>query len=121
MYILVILESLLVSLIASLSGRDISLDTAKEFIFSLGGVVGAGYTFRLIAQQSVKLANGLWPGVGSAISSAIAASGMSSIGRTAIAYYIEGQSLETVKEKFREMRKGKGKDAAQEETNADSV
>lgn len=33
-YILLIIQSMLVCLIASLSGRDISLDTGKEFIFS---------------------------------------------------------------------------------------
>lgn len=42
-YVLIILQSLLVSLITSLSGRDMSLDTAKEFIFSVSGVAGVGY------------------------------------------------------------------------------
>nr|WP_286675558.1 GTPase [Clostridium sp. ZBS18] len=56
-YVLLILQSVLVSLIASLSGRDISLDTAKEFIFSMGGIAGSGYAFRLLAQQASKLLN----------------------------------------------------------------
>ena len=37
-YVLLINQALLVCLIASLSGRDISLDTGKEFIFSMGGL-----------------------------------------------------------------------------------
>ena len=106
-YILLVLQSVLVSLIASLSGRDISLDTAKEFILSLGGVVGAGFTFRLIAQQGSKLINAVWPGVGSAVSSGIAAAGTAAIGRSAIMYYIDGRDLEEAKAKFEEARKEK--------------
>ena len=34
-YILIALQSILVVLIASLSGRDVSFDTAKEFVFSI--------------------------------------------------------------------------------------
>lgn len=108
-YILLVLQSVLVSLIASLSGRDISLDTAKEFILSLGGVVGAGYTFRLIAQQGSKLINAVWPGVGSAVSSGIAAVGTAAIGRSAIMYYIDGKDLEEAKAKFEEARKEKAR------------
>ena len=44
-YILLLLQGILVCLIASLSGRDISLDTAKEFVLSMGGIAGAGYGF----------------------------------------------------------------------------
>ena len=108
-YILLVLQSVLVSLIASLSGRDISLDTAKEFILSLGGVVGAGYTFRLIAQQGSKLINAVWPGVGSTVSSGIAAAGTAAIGRSAIMYYIDGKDLEEAKAKFEEARKEKAR------------
>ena len=99
-YILIIIQSCLVALIASLSGREISLDTAKEFVLGLGGVVGAGYVFRLAAQQATKFVNVVWPGAGSLISSGVASSGTAAIGRTAIAYYIEGQSLEEAKRLF---------------------
>lgn len=99
-YVLLIIQSVLVSLIASLSGRDISLDTAKEFIFSMGGVAGAGYVFRVAAQQASKLLNAVWPGSGSAVSSGIAAVGTSAIGKAAIAYYIDEQDMEEVKKIF---------------------
>ena len=49
----------------------------------MGGVAGLGYTFRLIAQQASKFLNGIWPGSGSAVSSAIAAAGTSAIGKGA--------------------------------------
>lgn len=99
-YVLVILQAVLVSLIASLSGRDISLDTAKEFIFSMGGVAGAGYAFRLAAQQASKFLNAFWPGAGSAVSSAIAAGGTTAIGKAAIAYYVDDKTIEEAKKKF---------------------
>lgn len=103
-YILLIIQSLLVALIASLSGRDISLDSAKEFIFSMSGIAGAGVVFRLVAQQSVKLLNVVWPGSGSAVSSGIAAIGTTSIGNAAIMYYIKDISLEETKKVFDKTR-----------------
>lgn len=104
-YVLLIIQSILVSLIASLSGRDISLETAKEFILSMGGVAGAGYTFRLIAQQASKFLNAVWPGSGSAVSSGIAAMGTSAIGKAAISYYIDDKTMDEAKKKFEEARK----------------
>ena len=103
-YVLLILQAVLVSLIASLSGRDISLDTAKEFILSIGGIAGAGYAFRLIAQQATKFLNAVWPGSGSAVSSAIAAAGTAAIGKAAIAYYIDEKTIDEAKKKFEEAR-----------------
>ena len=99
-YLLVILQSVLVYLIASLSGRDISIDTAKEFIFDLGGVVGFGYSLKLLAQQATKLLNGLIPCAGSVISSSIAAYGTMAIGKAAIWYYIDGKGMNEVKALF---------------------
>ena len=107
-YILLIIQSVLVSLIASLSGRDISLETAKEFILSMGGIAGAGYAFRLIAQQASKLLNAVWPGSGSAVRSGIAALGTSAIGKAAIAYYIDDKTMDEAKKKFEEAKKESG-------------
>ena len=108
-YVLLIIESILVYLIASLSGRDVSLEAAKEFIFSMSGVVGAGYVFRLAAQQGSKLLNAVWPGSGSVVSSGIAAFGTAAIGNAAIAYYIEGRTKEEAKMKFEKVKKEKTK------------
>ena len=103
-YVLLILQAILVSLIASLSGRDISLDTAKEFVLSMGGIAGLGYTFKIIAQQASKALNVFWPGVGSAVSCGVAALGTSAIGNAAIAYYINGTSLEEAKKTFEQSK-----------------
>lgn len=104
-YILLLIQSLLVALIASLSGRDISLETAKEFILGLGGVVGAGYSFRLLAQQATKLFNFVFPGSGSVVSSGIASYGTSTIGKAAISHYIDNKTIEMVKKKYKEDNK----------------
>lgn len=104
-YILLFLQAVLVALIASLSGREISIDMAKEFLLSLGGVAGTGFGFRLLAQQASKFMNGIIPGSGSVISSGIAASGTTLIGNAAIEYYIEGKSLEDVKESMKNTKK----------------
>ncbi len=103
-YILLILQSLLVALIASLSGRELSLDAAKEFVLSVGGVGALGYGLRLTAQQGAKFVNAIWPGAGSALSAGIAGLGTNGIGKAAIAYYIDGRSIEEAKEKLEEAR-----------------
>ena len=89
LYVLLALQSVMVAIIAILSGREANLESAKEFILSLGGVGGAGLGFRLLAQQSSKLLNGLFPGAGSVISTTVAASGTKAIGGAAIAYYLK--------------------------------
>lgn len=96
-YILLILQSIMVTLIASLSGRDVSIDTAKKFIFSISGVGLVGYGLRLAAQQGSKFINAICPGAGSTVSAAIASVGTNGIGKAAIAYYIEGNSIDDVK------------------------
>lgn len=105
-YILLILQSIMVTLIASLSGRDVSIDTAKEFIFSISGVGLVGYGLRLAAQQGSKFINAICPGAGSTVSAAIASVGTNGIGKAAIAYYIEGNSIDDVKT---EIKKSKSK------------
>lgn len=102
-YVLLIIQSLLVALIASLSGRELSLDSAKEFILSVGSVGTAGYGFKVVAQQASKLLNTVWPGSGSAVSSAVAFAGTSTIGNAAIAYYIDDQDIEVAKKKLEEI------------------
>lgn len=103
-YVLLIIQSLLVALIASLSGRELSLDAAKEFIFSVGGVGTLGYGFKVVAQQASKLLNVVWPGSGSAVSSAVAFAGTYAVGNASIAYYIDDQNIEVVKKKMEETR-----------------
>jgi len=106
-YVLLILQSLLVVLIASLSGRELSLEAAKEFIFSVGGVGVVGYGLRIAAQQGAKFINAIWPGAGSAVSAGIAGIGTNGIGKAAIAYYIDGKNIDEAKKKLEEVRANK--------------
>ncbi len=87
--ILLALQTVLVMVIAYLSGRDMSYDTAKKFLVSLGGLGAVGLGLRALAQQAAKFLN-IFPGVGSATSGAIAAAGTWAVGRGAIAYFFDG-------------------------------
>ena len=106
-WILIVVQTILVLLIAALSGRDISFDSAKEFIFSAGGVGGAGFVFRLIGQQTVKLANFIFPGSGSVASAAVAAGGTEIVGHAAISYYIDEKTLDDVRKQVEKEKKEK--------------
>ena len=73
------------------------------------GVVG--YGLKLVAQQGSKFINAIWPGAGSAVSATIAGAGTNGIGRAAIAYYIDGKSIEDAKEKIEEVKSKKKSDS----------
>lgn len=93
-----------VVIIAYLSGNQIDAKAAREFILSLGGVFLFGFSLRFVAQQGSKLLN-VVPGAGSAISGTIAYSGTYSIGKAAIAYYINGKSLAEAKKEAEKVKK----------------
>lgn len=95
-YILLALQALLVMIIAGLSGRDINMKTAGEFVISLLGLGGTGVGFRLAAQQFSKLI----PAGGVAISAVLSWTGTKLVGEAAIAYYIEQKSKEETKAQF---------------------
>ena len=100
-YPLIGLQIALVSLIASISGRNISKETAKEFLLSLGGVGLAGNLFRLGSQQLSKLLNLILPSAGTAVSATVAAMGTKAIGEASKSYYIEGIDLSKVKKDYK--------------------
>lgn len=101
LYVLLTLQAVLVSFIAMLSGREINLKTAMEFIFTMGGVAVAGNIFRYTAQQLSKLI----PVAGSVISAGIAYSGTFAIGSAAIAYYIDKSDMKTVRKNYEKDKK----------------
>lgn len=104
LYVLITLQSLMVAMIARLSGRNVNLKTGVEFIISLGGVTGAGIIFRGIAQQVSKVAN-ILPFAGSAISSAIAMTGTKAIGNAAIAHFISDMPMKKTRKIFKQLAK----------------
>jgi small GTP-binding protein len=93
-----------VLLIGYLSGNKVDAKSAREFILSLGAVSLFGFGLRFVAQQGSKLLN-VVPGSGSAISGTVAYSGTYSIGKAAIAYYIQGRPLDEAKEEAKEAKR----------------
>ena len=120
-YVLFVAQCLLIVLIASLSGREVSIDTAKEFLFALGGVAGTGIGLRLLAQQGTKLINLVWPGAGSAVSSTIAFMGTDAVGKAAISYYIDGNDIDTAREALQSLRRRIKKKDSEETTDEEFV
>ena len=91
------------------SGRDLSLKLATEFLGSIGMNVGLGLAFREGARAAARAATKLFlPGIGNAISGLVAAGGTYAIGRAATAYYIEGVNLAEARELMRRSRRSRG-------------
>jgi uncharacterized protein (DUF697 family) len=85
-----------------ISGRELSLKLATEFMGTLGVNVGLGLAFREGARAAARAAAKLLlPGFGNAISGLVAAGGTYAIGRAASAYFIEGASLPDVRLLFK--------------------
>ncbi len=77
-----------------ISGRDLSLKLATEFLGTMGINLGVGLVFREGARAAGRaVAKLLLPGLGNAVSGLVAAGGTYAIGRAATAYYIEGVSV----------------------------
>lgn len=94
LYILFSIQVLMIMLIAYLAGYEISFESAKKLVVSLGGSGLAGLGFRSLAQQSAKTLNIAAPGSGSVASGGIAAAGTYAMGAASIKYYFDNLSPE---------------------------
>lgn len=83
-----------------LSGRDLDMKGALEFMGAMGVNVGAAWGFRQAARSLVKLL----PIAGNAVSAAVAFGGTYALGKAAIAYFIGEADEEEAKEIFHESR-----------------
>jgi uncharacterized protein (DUF697 family) len=99
--ILTTLQFMMVAGVMHISGRELSVRAAGEFLGALGMNIGAGMVLREGARAAVKLL----PGWGNAISGGVAAAGTYGIGRAANAYFIEGISLGEVRKMFRRKKR----------------
>lgn len=99
--ILVSLQAMMVSGIIYVSGREVSPKAAREFIAALGANFSAGLVMREGARAVAKLL----PGLGSAVSGAVAGAGTYALGRAATAYFIEGISIGDARQLFRREKK----------------
>lgn len=85
-FVLLPLQGAMVTGIAYVSGRGWDAKAGAEWIASIGAVGSAGIGLRWGAQQLVKLV----PGAGSLVGASVAGAGTLAIGRSAIAYFIDG-------------------------------
>lgn len=85
-FFLLPMQAAMVTGIAYLSGRPWNRRAAAEWLASVGVVGGAGLGLRWSAQQLVKLV----PGAGSIVGAGVAGAGTLAIGRSAIAYFVDG-------------------------------
>ncbi|MFD1926809.1 GTPase family protein [Sporosarcina siberiensis] len=102
--VLLALQTILLMIVAYLSGRDLEFKTARELLISIGGIGATGFTLRMIAQQGSKFVNLVLPGAGSAISASIASGGTYAIGKAAVAYYLKDVPESKLKNIVKEAR-----------------
>jgi len=99
--ILTSLQAAMVAGIMHISGRDLSLKLAGQWITALGANIGLGLALREGARATLKFV----PVWGDLISGGIAAAGTYAIGRAAAAYFIEGLTLQDAQRLFKKARK----------------
>jgi uncharacterized protein (DUF697 family)/predicted GTPase len=87
--------------IGHVSGRELSVKAAGEFLVALGVNVGAGFVFRELSRGLIKWA---FPGGGSAVSAAVAYAATLGLGRAAIAYFIDGRTVSDAKAEYERAR-----------------
>ncbi|MFP4597936.1 MAG: hypothetical protein ACOC9W_05595 [Persicimonas sp.] len=78
------LQMAMITSVAHISGRQLELRHAVEFVLAMGANVGLGFVFRQIARATARLL----PVAGSVISAGIASSATYALGKAAIAYFI---------------------------------
>ena len=83
-----------------ISGRELSIKMAGEWIGALGANIGAALALREGARAVLKFIP-IW---GDFVSGGIAAAGTYGIGKAATAYFIEGVSLAGAKKVMRQRR-----------------
>jgi predicted GTPase len=87
-------QTTLVLAIGYVSGRNLSVGLAAEFLAAMGANVGAAFGFREVARAIAKL---VAPMAAAVASSTIAYAGTVMIGKAATAHFIDGVSAEVAK------------------------
>ncbi len=95
--ILTALQALMISGIMHISGREMSLKLAGEFVTALGANAGVG----LVLREGSRALSKLVPVWGNLVSGAIAGGGTYALGRAASAYFIEGLNIKDARKLFR--------------------
>ncbi|MRX72135.1 GTPase RsgA [Bacillus lacus] len=90
------LQMAMVTSIALIGGKKIDKKGVVEFLGALGLNVAAGFILRQVARQLLKII----PVAGNVISGAIASAGTYALCEAAIAYFIDGNSMDNVKKTY---------------------
>jgi uncharacterized protein (DUF697 family) len=98
------LQSLMVALIAHVSGRQMGPRVLTEFFGAVGVSIGLGMLFREGARALIKIVP-IW---GHAVSGLVAGAGTYAIGRAAIAYFIEETPAREAKRLWQTLRPKSG-------------
>ena len=80
------LQLVMVAFIGAMAGRSLSQKTVLEFLAAAGLSVSGGLVLRQVAGTLMKLV----PGAGSLVGAAIASTGTTAIGKSAVAYFFNG-------------------------------
>jgi len=99
MPVLTALQSLMVSLIVYVSGKQVSPRLVTEFLGAMGLSIGAGILFRESARAIIKIV----PVWGNAVSGVVAGAGTYAVGRAAIAYFIEETPIAETRKLFNQL------------------
>lgn len=91
----------LIAGIAWISGRQLDLQAARDFLPALGVNVGAAYALRETARALVKF---VFPGAGNVVSGAVAFAGTVAIGTAARAWFLRGASAEEARQLYASTR-----------------
>jgi predicted GTPase len=109
-----------VSLVVSIgyvSGRNLSMKAAAEFLAALGANVGAAFALREAARAIIKV---IVPMGAPFVSGAIAYAGTVGIGKAATAYFVDGASKADLKKVFDEAKAQAKSDAEKEVSPKDA-
>lgn len=82
-------QTMMVSGIIYISGRELNAKLATKFLTAMGANVGLG----LVLREGTRAVAKLVPGWGNVVSGGVAAAGTYAVGRAAIAFFIEGASI----------------------------
>ncbi|MEI0738989.1 DUF697 domain-containing protein [Paenibacillus sp. JTLBN-2024] len=105
------LQMAMITSIALIGGKKIDKKGVIEFFGALGLNVAAGFVLRQVARQLLKII----PVAGNVISGAIASAGTYALCEAAIAYFIDGNSMDNVKKTYHNVYEDKKNESDNEE------
>ena len=96
MPILTTLQLVMVSGIMYISGRERSMRAATEFVGALGANVGIG----MLLREGTRAILRFFPGWGNVVCGMVAGAGTYAMGRAAIAFFLEGASIQEARKTY---------------------